>query len=334
MSNKALTLAVLFTTCASALNATQLYEAVEPHMGTLFRIKLYAKDESTAQASFKAAFARIADLDGVLSDYKPESELNIAAQKAADKPVHISDDLARVLEASQLISAESDGAFDITVGRLTKLWRESRRTHQMPSLEEITAARAKCDYRKVHVDINSHSLKLDASGIELDLGGIAKGYAAEQAIRELSKLGITSALVAASGDLAFSDAPPGQPGWKIGIDSFDSADKPFTRVLMLANAAVSTSGGTEQYLEFQGKRYSHIIDPRTGIGLEHEIAVTTISRDGMRADAAALVVSVLGEKKGLAFIESHPDLAALIVEKNRSFESTRLSLLKEVYASR
>ncbi len=333
MSNK-FTLAVLCATCISALNAAQLYESVEPHMGTLVRIKVYAKDESTAQTAFKAAFARVADLDRILSDYKPDSELNIAAQKAAAEPVHISDDLARVLEASQRISAESDGAFDITVGRLTKLWREARRTHHMPSVEAIAAARANCDYRKVHVDMNSHTLKLDASGIELDLGGIAKGYAAEEAIRELSKLGITSALVAASGDLAFSDAPPGQPGWKIGIDSFDSADKPFTRVFMLANAAVSTSGGTEQYLEFQGKRYSHILDPRTGMGLEREIAVTTVSRDGMRADAAALVVSVLGQERGMAFIEAHPDLAALIVEKNRSFESTRLSLLKEVYASR
>jgi thiamine biosynthesis lipoprotein len=201
-------------------------------------------------------------------------------------------------------------------------------------VEAITAARAKCDYRKVHVDLSSQTLRIDASGIELDLGGIAKGYAADEAIRELSKLGISSALVAASGDLSFSGAPPGQRGWKIGIDSFDSADKPFTRVFMLANAAVSTSGGTEQYLEFQGKRYSHIIDPKTGMGLESELAVTTISRDGMRADAAATAVSVLGNEKGMAFIERHPDLAVLIVENDRSFESPRLRLLKEVYASR
>ncbi len=327
-------LAILFTACISVINAAQLYESVEPHMGTLFRIKLYAKDESTAKAAFKAGFARIDDLDRIFSDYKPDSELNIASQRAADKPVHISNDLARVLEASQRISDESDGAFDITVGRLTKLWRESRRTHQLPSVEALAAARAKCDYRKVHVDINSRTLRLDASGIELDLGGIAKGYAAEETVSELSKLGITSALVAASGDLAFSDAPPGQPGWKIGIDSFDSADKPFTRVFILANAAVSTSGGTEQYLEIHGKRYSHILDPSTGMGLEREIAVTTVSRDGMRADAAATAVSVLGRKKGMAFIEQQPDLAALIVENSRSFESTRLSLLKEFYASR
>jgi thiamine biosynthesis lipoprotein len=147
-------------------------------------------------------------------------------------------------------------------------------------------------------------------------------------------MGIRSALVAASGDLAFGDPPPGQSGWKIGVDSLDAADKPFTRVLLLKNAAVSTSGGEEQHLDAGGKRYSHIIDPKTGMGLETDITVTTIAKRGLMADPAATAVSVLGCEEGLAFIEKQPELAAFILENSNgqahALESTSFkSLVKE-----
>jgi thiamine biosynthesis lipoprotein len=191
----------------------------------------------------------------------------------------------------------------------------------------VQSALARCGYRKIHLHAASHTIEVEAPQMLLDAGGIAKGYAADEALTVLANLGLHSALVAASGDLAFSDAPPGQAGWKIGVDSFDRADKPFTRVLMLSNAAVSTSGNSEQHLNIGGKTYSHIIDPKTGMGLQNDLTVTAISRRGITADPAATAISVLGCKKGLAYADGQPDLAVFILVKSggyaKSFESAR-----------
>jgi thiamine biosynthesis lipoprotein len=292
---------------------TSPFEAVEPHMGTLVRIKVYAQDDAHAQHVMRAAFDRFTELDEVLSEYKPASELNRVTRIAIHHPVAISNDLFRVLAASQKLSEESDGAFDITLGPVTHLWREARKTHRVPDPEALQAALASCGYRKVHLDTTHQTVSFDQPGMQLDAGGIAKGYAADEALMVLSKLGIHSALVAASGDLAFSDAPPGQAGWKIGIDSFDRADAPFTSMLLLANGAVSTSGDTEQHLDIGDTRYSHLIDPKSGVGLTRGITVTILAKHGIDADGMTKAVSVLGEERGLAFVEKQPEAAALIV---------------------
>jgi thiamine biosynthesis lipoprotein len=308
----------------AASPALQYYEALEPHMGTMFEIKLYAPDEKSAKSAFESAFARVTELDNELSDYKPDSELNLATRAAATHPVHISNDLAAVLKTSQMISEETEGAFDVTVGPLTKLWRQARKQHQIPSAEAIAEAQQKCGYRKLHLDDKAQTITVDLPGMQLDLGAIAKGYAADEALQVINQLGIQSALVAASGDLAFSDAPPGEAGWKIGIGSSD-------RVLLLANAAVSTSGASEQYLESGGKHYSHIIDPATGMGLLNDITVTAISRHGLLADGVDTAVSVLGCEKGMAFVSKHPEVAVFISEKVdgqvHSRESTQFTKL-------
>ncbi len=154
---------------------------------------------------------------------------------------------------------------------------------------------------------------LDEAGMQLDVGGIAKGYAADEALSVLAQSGMRSALVAASGDLAFGESPPGQRGWKIGIDSFDRPEAGFTRVLELSNAAVSTSGDTEQHLDLGGKRYSHIIDPRTAMGLTRPISVTIVARHGIEADGLSTAVSVLGPDRGIELVEKQPGARALIV---------------------
>jgi FAD:protein FMN transferase len=317
--------------CFPAVAQLNPYEAVEPHMGSLTRIKLYARDRESAEKGFRAAFGRIAQLDAILSDYKPDSELSRLSSSAVGKPVRVSDDLARVVKAAEEISAATNGAFDITVGPLTHLWRKARRDNVLPSAEAVAQAEAICGFRKLHLDDAKQTVELDAVGMLLDVGGIAKGYAADEALAVLKKMGLPNALVAASGDLAFGDAPPGQPGWKIGIDSLDRADKPFTRVLSLSNAGVSTSGGDEQHLETGGKRYSHIINPKTGMGLQDDLTVTTIAQHGMLADAAATAISVLGREKGLVYVDSQPGLAALVLAKQngqtRVFTSARFNYI-------
>jgi FAD:protein FMN transferase len=296
-------------------------------MGTLFRIKLYAPDEASAQRAFAAAFERIDQLDKLLSDYRPESELSRITEEAVGHPVRVSEDLFRVAYASQQLSNATGGAFDLTIGPLTHLWRQARQDQTLPQPEAVRSARARCDYRRFHVDSAKQTIEFDSPQMLLDAGGIAKGYAADEALTVLSNLGLHSALVAASGDLAFGDAPPGQAGWKIGVDSFDRADSPFTRVLLLSNAAVSTSGSSEQHLNSGGKTYSHIIDPKTGMGLQSDLTVTVISRRGITADAAATAISVLGCEKGLAYAAGQPDMAVFILSKSaghaKSLESAR-----------
>ena len=295
-----------------------LYEAVEPHMGTLFRIKLYASDETTARQAFDMAFERIDQLDKILSDYLPDSELSRITREAFGHPVRISDDLFRIIQSAQQLSTATGGAFDLTIGPLTHLWRQARKDHLLPKPEDARAATARCDYRKLHLHTVTHTVDFDMPNMMLDAGGIAKGYAADEALAVLASFGVRSALVAASGDLAFGDAPPGQPGWKIGVDSFDRAERPFTRVLMLWNAAVSTSGDTEQHMDAGGKTYSHIIDPKTGMGLQNHVTVTTISRRGIRADPAATAISVMGSEKGMLYANSQPDLAVFILDRSSS----------------
>ena len=286
-------------------SARPFFQAAEPHMGTLAGIKLYARDEQQAKTAFRAAFDRIAQLDEILSDYKPSSELNRIGRTALHRPVKVSGDLFRVLAASQKLAAESGGAFDVTVGPVVRLWREARKEQQLPDPDMLDAALSHCGYRKLHLDEAAHTVTLDEDGMQLDLGAIAKGYAADEALDVLKRLGIRSALVAMSGDIALGDAPPGQRGWKIAIAASD-------KVLELANAAVSTSGDSEQYLEANGKRYSHIVDPGTGIALTNSLTITVVAPHGIFADPLATTISVLGERQGRQLAAKHAGVSVYI----------------------
>lgn len=279
----------------------QCFEAVEPHMGTLFRIKLYAANTKQAKSAFRAAFDRVRDLDAILSDYKPDSELNRISQS----PIRIGLDLFQVLDASQKLADETSGAFDVTLGPVIRLWREARKNNRLPDPDALREAGSRCGYRQLHLDAANRTAMLEQPGMQLDVGGIAKGYAADQALAVLHRLGIRQALVAASGDLAFSDPPPGQKGWKIGVDALDGA-------LELRNAAVSTSGDAEQHLDASGKRYSHIVDPNTRMGLTSGITVTIIAPRGIDADGISTAVSVLGVERGMRFVEKQAGVAAVI----------------------
>lgn len=273
-------------------------------MGTLIRIQLFAPNQRQAESAFRAAFDRIHQLDEILSDYKPNSELNAICRSAVGQPVKVGDDLFRVLVASQQLAEESGGAFDITLGPVIRLWRSARETRELPDAGALWNAGRRCGYRKLHLNAIDHSVTLDRPDMQLDVGGIAKGFAADEALKVLTGLGIHSALVAASGDLAFSDAPPGKPGWNIGMPD---------RVLSLSNAAVSTSGDSEQHLDTNGRRYSHIIDPATNRGLTTGIGVTIIARRAIDADGLATAVSVLGAERGLELVKKHPGATAWIV---------------------
>lgn len=235
----------------------------------------------------RAAFARIAELDDELSDYKPDSELNRLCRRP-NQAVIVGQDLFQVLEASEKLSALTDGAFDVTIGPVTHLWRLGK----LPDAETMS----KVGWQNLVLDKKHRSVELKLAGMQLDVGAIAKGYAADEALKTLRGLGVTQALIAVSGDIVAGDAPPGKKGWRIGLE-------PAGEQILLHNAAVSTSGDTEQSREIGGTKYSHIIDPKTGLGLRSEIAVTVIARRGLDADPIATAVSVMGEKRGRAVFE-------------------------------
>lgn len=276
MSTKSLKRVVALLCWASALTAAQRYRISEPHMGSLATITLYAATSGEAQEAFAQAFARIAELDSILSDYNPNSELSRYCK--FNQPT--GKDLTAILRFSQEIADETGGAFDIRIGALTRLWRQARKERRLPAQAEIEQA-----------------LNRTGACAQLDAGGIAKGYAADQALAVLRRLGIRAALVAMSGDIAIGDPPPGAKGWKVLVAG---------RVRILRNTGVSTSGDTYQHHEVDGVRYSHIIDPRTGWALQNSSRVAVLARTAMEADAIATAVSVSGrhstQRRGVEII--------------------------------
>src|SRR5690242_12048157 len=310
---------------AAAEPALTRFTYTEPHMGTTFKVILYAPDESAAAAAAKAAFARVATLDGIMSDYRPTSELMRLCQKAGGDPVPVSEELFFVLSRAEEVSRLSDGAFDVTVGPVVKLWRRARRTERLPDPDDLKKALALVGYQKVRLDAKAHTVQLLEPGMQLDLGGIAKGYAADESLAVLKKHGITSALVAAGGDIVMTGPPPGAAGWTVAIAPLEESAKDAGPRLLLHDAAVSTSGDAEQYVVIDGKRYSHIVDPRTGLGLVGRMSATVVARKGITADSMTKAVAVLGPEKGFPIIEQVEGASARFVLRTDEGLQTNVS---------
>ncbi|HLY08175.1 MAG TPA: FAD:protein FMN transferase [Planctomycetota bacterium] len=268
-------------------------------MGTTVRIIFYASSPGQADAGRDAAFAVMKDVDDRMSDYKPDSELSRLSAAAGTGPHPVSQPLFDVLLKSVWTARVSEGTFDITIGPLVRLWRRSRKTLSLPSAEEIRAAKALVDIRLLALDEAKRTADLRKPGMILDVGGIAKGYACDQAIEALRRLGISRALVDTGGGMALSDPPPGKAGWRIGMLGDES------KVLVLSNCGVSTSGDTEQFIDIGGVRYSHVIDPATGLGVTNRAMATVIAKDGFTSDALDTPICILGAERGLKMITAN-----------------------------
>ena len=219
---------------------------------------------------------------------------------------------------AQNLAVRSNGAFDVTAGPVIRLWRRARRQRALPEADRIAAALDLTGFRWLTLDAKQQTAQLAKPGMLLDVGGIAKGYAADEALKTLKRAGIERALVALGGDIAVSNPPPGKKGWTIEIASLNLPGAPKPRALLLHNAAVSTSGDAEQFVEIGGIRYSHIIDPRTGKALTGRRSVTVVAPNGIDSDALATAVSVMDPEEGLKLIEATRGAAALIVVQTNS----------------
>jgi len=289
-------------------------------MGTQFKIILYCEGSQAANLASNA-FKRIAEIDAITSDYLETSELMSICRTAAGRKIRVSKDLFQVLEKSQEMAERSGGAFDVTIGPVVRLWRRARRVGELPDPLRLAQAMDLLGYRKLHLDRASSSVKLDRAGMLLDLGGIAKGYAIDEAMAVLKQKGVTRALIAGGGDILVSGAPPGSEGWVIAIAPLERSNGPGERYLCLRDRAVSTSGDAHQHVEIGGIRYSHIVDPKTGLGLKGHSSVTVVAPTCTTSDALATAASVLGPSKSSRLIESTTGAAALFLQTTAEGDS-------------
>ena len=311
----AMAILIMSASSAAAAGPAELkrYEYTHVEMGMPFKVLLYADTEQAAKQAAGAAFARIGELNRIMSDYDPESELSrLSRGSPTAEPVQVSASLCKVLLRAHQLALESDGAFDVTVGPYVRLWRRARRNKEFPSQTLLDQARAAVGYRYLELDPASRTVSLKKPHMRLDLGGIAVGYAIDEGLKILRKHGITRAMIDGSGDIGAADPPPGEAGWRIGIVAHDPTGPPCC-YLRLANAAVTNSGSAMQHVVLDGREYSHIVDPRTGVGLTDRSSVTVYAKDCITADSLATAVNVLGPVKGLKLIERKAGAAALIV---------------------
>jgi thiamine biosynthesis lipoprotein len=291
------------------------YQFLHKQMGTLFRIVLYSQDSILARQAANEAFRRIDELNTILSDYKEDSELNqLSASAGSGQKVEVSNDLWTVLNKSAEAARWSKGAFDITVGPYSKLWRRSRRQEELPSREALAIARKAAGYQYLHLYPDAKAVELTLPGMQLDLGAIGKGYAVDEAMKMLQKQGITTALVDGGGNIRVSEAPPGQKGWQVEIGSLNEkrAQNQAVEQLALSQAGMASSGDVYQFVEINGKRYSHILNPHTGLGLTHQTMVTVIATDGTTADLLSTTVNVLGLRKGKKLLRKYKASACYV----------------------
>ena len=293
-----LLLCIFLFSCSSTKPQLQSYDFTEKHMGTDFRIILYANNAEEAQYAAKKAFERIKNIDQSCSDYIAESELN-KLSRTHDEWIPISDDLWNVLSYAQKLAEQSQGAFDITCGPLSLQWRLARFRKKLPSQTILKRALTRVGYNKLTLKPETQSVKLSHLGMKLDLGALAKGYAADQALLKLKTLGIQYVLIDASGDMLMTDHPSSY--WKVHIN--DSNQSKASSYVKLQAGAIATSGDAIQNLSLAETKYSHIIDPRSGQALTQSERVTIISKTAMQADALASVSSVLKHSKAIPFLK-------------------------------
>jgi thiamine biosynthesis lipoprotein len=289
------------------------FQFTQTEMAVPVRIVLYAPDNATASAAADAAFARFHELNAALSDYDPESELRkLCGSSSEGKPVRVSDDLWRVLVRAKSLSELSGGAFDVTIGPLVLVWRNARRIKELPTEKSIETARAAVGYSFMRLHPENQSVELLKPNMRLDLGGLAKGYAVDEALAAIRKHGITRMMVEAGGNIGLGDPPPDAKGWRIGIARPDPQSPP-RQYLELSNVAVSTSGDMWQYAIINEKRYSHLVDPRTGMALSEHCSVAVIGPDGLSTDGVSSAIAILGPEKGLKLLEQSPNCSALMI---------------------
>jgi thiamine biosynthesis lipoprotein len=279
-------------------------------MGTSMQVQAIGGDEATRRAAIDEAFAAMAEVDRLMSNYRDDSELTHVNRTAALGPVVVSDPLLRVLEAGQRVSAGSNGAFDMTVGPLVQLWGFRTKTPHIPTAAELAAVRPLVDYHGLVVDAPRHTIRFARAGMEIDLGGIAKGFAVEVAGNVLRGHGLTG-FIDAGGNQYMLGAPPGKTVWTVGIRHPDIAGR-LLGAVDVKGGSVSTSADYANFLVAAGRSYGHVLDPRTLEPSAASLSATILAEDATLADAMSKAAFILGPQQGIALIDATPGMAGVI----------------------
>jgi FAD:protein FMN transferase len=297
-------------------------------MGNQFEITLVTDTEEQASYYTALAVAEIKRIEALFTTFDENSETNLINKNAGIQPVTVSKEVYQLIERAIRISKLTDGAFDITYGSIDKsLWNFDTNMTQLPNAETAKKAVRLINYRNIILDASESAVFLKEQGMRIGFGGIGKGYAAERAKRILQENGITSGIVNASGDLtAWGHQADGKP-WTIGIADPEHSNTPFS-YLDITNLAAATSGSYEKFAVIDGRKYSHTINPKTGLPVTGIKSVTIICPNAEIADAMATPVTVMGVSKGLNLINQMKDIACIIIDdSNRLYTSDNIKLV-------
>jgi thiamine biosynthesis lipoprotein len=287
------------------------YEASHESMGTVFTVAVYGRDRTFLSEVVEEVFDEVDRLDEQMSNYKPQSELSAINRTAASQPVLVEPGLFHLLEISVARSEETDGAFDVTVGPLMKSWGFFRGRGRLPTPAEIKQVLKRVGYQHLKLDAERRTIRFDTEGVEIDLGGIAKGYAVDRAVEILRSNGIASALVSSGMSSIYAlGSPPGEHGWKITVrDPYDAHKA--GDVFRLQDYSVSISGSYERFFNIAGKNYCHIMNPHTGWPVSGILATAVLAPTGTDTDGRSAGFFVMGVERSRKYLAEHPNLAVI-----------------------
>lgn len=305
----------------------QIFSSVQKLMGNRFEISVVSEDENWANERIASAISEIVRIEQLLTTFKPESQTNQINAQAGIQPVQVDKEVFELIQRSLRISNLTQGAFDITYGSIDKsLWNFDVKMTTLPDAETAKEMVKLVDYQKVVLNQNDYSVFLKDQGMRIGFGGIGKGYAAEMAKQLMIREGVKSGVVNASGDLTTWGNQPNGKQWTIGIADPNHKNKTFSSI-NISNMAVATSGDYEKFVMIKGKRYSHTINPKTGLPVTGIKSVTIIAPNAELADSLATPVTVMGVKVGLDLINQLKGIACVIIDDNdKIFTSKNINI--------
>lgn len=297
-------------------------------MGNNFTITVVADNNTVANQNIELAVAEIRRIEQLLTTFSPDSQTNAINDNAGTKPVEVDSEVFDLIERSIAISNITQGAFDLSYGSIDKtLWNFDRSMKALPDAETARKMVHLINYKNIILDKENCSVFLKEKGMRIGFGGIGKGYAAEMAKKVLIKNGVASGIINASGDLSAWGLQPNGKQWTIGIANPDFPQAAFS-YLEISNKAVATSGNYEKYIKINGKKYSHTIDPKTGLPITGIKSVTVISENAEFADAMATPIAVMGISSGLFLINQIPGLHCIIIDDDNNIYTSKNINLK------
>ncbi|MGB5654290.1 MAG: FAD:protein FMN transferase [Robiginitalea sp.] len=311
-----------------SLNAQQSFKRVLKLMGSRFEITVVAQNKTQADYHIDQAVAEISRIEKLISSWDPASETSEVNRQAGIQPIKVSAELFELISRCIELSKLTDGAFDISYASMDRLWKFDGSMKELPSAQEIKASVARVGYQKILIDEISQTIFLRENGMKIGFGAIGKGYAADMAKDLLLREGVVAGIINAAGDMSSWGTQPGGKPWQVAITNPMDKTKSFG-LLPMGEGAVVTSGDYEKFVRFNGKRYSHIMDPRTGYPATGIISATVFAPKAELADALSTALFVMGIETGLDRINQLEGIECIIVDDSgKLFTSQRIDLKK------